>query len=86
LDGGCEITTPTKTRLFARAIIFVSKDENLTRSHVRHLEVLLTERIMEAGRTLGLDILRPITVLQRPPVPAIVTRAQPKPIEPCAGS
>jgi Domain of unknown function (DUF4357) len=36
---------------FDRAIVFVSKDENLTRSHVRHLEVLLTRRIGEAGRT-----------------------------------
>jgi hypothetical protein len=36
---------------FDRAIVFVSKDENLTRSHVRHLEVLLTRRITEAGRT-----------------------------------
>jgi hypothetical protein len=90
---------------FDRAIVFVSKDENLTRSHVRHLEVLLTEKITEAGRStlmhtnqpggaslpeadvsdmqlffdqietilpvLGLDILRPIVVVQRTPVPAI---------------
>jgi hypothetical protein len=36
---------------FDRAIVFVSKDENLTRSHVRHLEVLLTQRITDARRT-----------------------------------
>ena len=36
---------------FDRAIVFVSKDENLTRSHVRYLELLLTQKITEAGRT-----------------------------------
>ena len=35
---------------FDRAIVFVSKDENLTKSHVRHLEMLLTSRIAAAGR------------------------------------
>jgi hypothetical protein len=35
---------------FDRAIVFVSKDENLTKSHVRHLELLLTRRITDAGR------------------------------------
>jgi hypothetical protein len=36
---------------FDRAIVFVSKDENLTKAHARHLEEQLTERIKEAGRT-----------------------------------
>jgi hypothetical protein len=36
---------------FDRAVVFVSKDENLTRSHVRYLELLLTQKITEAGRT-----------------------------------
>ncbi|WP_354168392.1 MULTISPECIES: GIY-YIG nuclease family protein [unclassified Bradyrhizobium] len=36
---------------FQRAIVFISKDENLTKAHVRHLEKQLTERIKEAGRT-----------------------------------
>jgi hypothetical protein len=96
---------------FDRTIVFVSKDENLTRSHVRHLEVLLTQRITQAGRTtlmhtnqpggaslpeadrsdmqlffdqietvlpvLGLDILRPIVVVQRPPTSSIPTAATP---------
>jgi uncharacterized protein DUF4357 len=36
---------------FERAIVFVSKDENLTKAHARHLEEHLTKRIKEAGRT-----------------------------------
>jgi hypothetical protein len=34
-----------------RAIVFVSKDENLTNAHARHLEKHLTERIGLAGRS-----------------------------------
>jgi Domain of unknown function (DUF4357) len=36
---------------FDRAIVFVSKDENLTKAHARHLEEQLIQRIKEAGRT-----------------------------------
>jgi hypothetical protein len=35
---------------FERAIVFVSKDENLTKAHARHLEEHLTKRIKEARR------------------------------------
>jgi hypothetical protein len=98
---------------FDRAIIFISKDDNLTRSHVRHLEQLLTARIRDAERTtlmhtnqpggatlpemdisdmqiyfdqievilpvLGLDILRPVAVVQRPPTPTAATTAVTQP-------
>lgn len=36
---------------FERAIVFMSKDENLTKAHARYLEARLTERIRNAGRT-----------------------------------
>lgn len=36
---------------FDRAIVFISKDENLTKAHARHLEEQLERRIREAGRT-----------------------------------
>lgn len=36
---------------FDRAIVFISKDENLTKAHAKHLEVHLEKRIALAGRT-----------------------------------
>jgi len=40
-----------KKDFFDRATVFLSKDENLTRAHARHLEEQLEARIRAAGRT-----------------------------------
>ena len=49
-----------KTKEFwVSAIVFVSKDENLTKAHVRYMEVFLA-RIRQLLPVLGSDILAPI--------------------------
>jgi predicted GIY-YIG superfamily endonuclease len=44
---------------FDRAIVFISKDENLTKAHARHLEVHLTKRMSDAGRTTPMHSNQP---------------------------
>ena len=46
-----EHDSDSKKDFFDRVIVFVSKDENLTNAHARHLEQHLTKRIQGAGRS-----------------------------------
>ena len=100
---------------FERAIVFVSKDENLTKAHARYLEARLISKARAADRAklvngnepgttplpeadrsdmeyfisqvelilpvLGLDILRPQSVIPEPDLPTIISPQDPSDVK-----
>ncbi len=54
-----EHDSDAKKDFFDRAIVFVSKDENLTNAHARFLERHLTNRIKTAGRSIPTNVNNP---------------------------